>query len=88
MKKNKYSDLKIVWFKDKLESFRDGKITSPIYIRIKPTNRCCHNCFFCVYNYDYSKMHETTNRIDEISLDKMEDKPIKKCDRCNYIKLH
>jgi MoaA/NifB/PqqE/SkfB family radical SAM enzyme len=71
MKKNKYSDLKIVWFRDKMDSFLNNKILAPLCIRIKPTNRCCHNCFLCVYNYEFSKMHETTNRIDEISLDKM-----------------
>ena len=71
MKKNKYSDLKIFWFRDKLNSFRNGNILAPIYIRIKPTNKCCHNCYFCVYNYDFSKMHEKTNRVDEIPIEKM-----------------
>jgi MoaA/NifB/PqqE/SkfB family radical SAM enzyme len=73
MKKNKYSDLKIVWFNEKMKSLKDGNILAPICVRIKPTNRCCHNCFFCVYNYDFSKMHETTNRIDEIPVNKLLD---------------
>jgi MoaA/NifB/PqqE/SkfB family radical SAM enzyme len=71
MKKNKYSDLKLIWFPEKINSLKDNKILAPIYIRIKPTNRCCHNCYFCVYNYNFSKMHETTNRIDEIPIKKM-----------------
>lgn len=68
---NKYSNYKIVWFRDKLNSFINNEITAPIYVRIKPTNKCCHNCYFCVYNYKFSKMHETTNKIDEIPLNKM-----------------
>jgi len=69
--KNKYSDLKIVWFNEKMHSLKEGNILAPIYIKIKPTNRCCHNCFFCIYNYSFSKMHETTDRIDEIPIKKM-----------------
>lgn len=68
---NKYSDYKIAWFNDKLKSFVDNEILSPIYVRIKPTNRCNHSCFFCVYNYEFSKMHGDMHRIDEISKDKM-----------------
>lgn len=71
MIKNKYSDLKLVWFNEKMNALKDNVVTAPIYMRIKPTNRCCHKCFFCVYNYDFSKMHETTNMQDEIPIDKM-----------------
>lgn len=68
---NKYSNLKIAWFPEKLKSLKDCQITPPVCVRIKPTNRCCHNCYFCVYNYDFSKMHENVYRSDEISLTKM-----------------
>lgn len=68
---NKYSDKKIVWFADKLDSFRTGKIEAPIYVRIKPTNRCCHKCFFCVYHADYSGMHETMEMQDQLSREKL-----------------
>ena len=44
----KYSDLKIVWHKEKLASIRDGIITAPICVRVKPTNRCNHRCFYCL----------------------------------------
>ena len=61
MNNNRYSDLKIAWFPEKLASFRDGKITAPIYARIKPTNRCQHFCKWCAYNHGtiVSGMHET-----------------------------
>ena len=71
MKKNNYSIYKIAWFTDKLMSFITNKVTAPICIRIKPTNRCCHNCYFCVYNSKFSAMHETTKRSDEIPIEKM-----------------
>lgn len=69
--KNKYSQYKIVWFKEKLDSFRNGKIEAPIYVRIKPTNRCVHNCCFCIYRSEFSGMHEMCNQIDELSKEKL-----------------
>lgn len=50
MKHNKYSDHKIFSFPEKIKSFRDGRVTAPIYVRIKPTNRCNHGCFWCTYS--------------------------------------
>lgn len=68
---NKYSNYKIAWFPEKLKSFINKEITAPIYVRIKPTNRCCHNCYFCVYNYSFSQMHDSMERIDEIPFHRM-----------------
>jgi len=50
LKHNKYSDLKILAFPEKIAAFQDGRITAPIYVRIKPTNRCNHGCRFCCYS--------------------------------------
>lgn len=50
MKQNKYSDYKIFAFPDKVQSFRDNKLTAPLYVRIKPINRCNHACHWCVYS--------------------------------------
>lgn len=58
MGKNVYSNLKIVNHPEKLQSFREGKIVAPLYVRIKPTNRCNHACGWCVYQSDFSGMHE------------------------------
>ena len=86
MRNNKYSDLKIVGFPEKLQSFRDGRITAPIYVRLKPINRCNHDCYFCVYSQSnrkeipttdaglehvVSKMHEDMNEADVIPTAKM-----------------
>lgn len=66
MKANRYSDHKIVWFPEKLASFRAGTLTAPIYVRIKPTNRCNHHCEWCAYGHgDWDiAMHEGMNERD------------------------
>jgi len=71
MPSNKYSNSKIVWFNDKLISLKDNYVTPPIYVRIKPINRCTHKCFFCVYNSDYSGMHENMSKRDILDKDKL-----------------
>lgn len=69
--KNKYNNLKIAWYPDKLNSFIQGEVTAPIYVRIKPTNKCCHNCIYCVYNGVYSGMHQGMSREDELEGSKL-----------------
>jgi len=60
-----YSDLKIVWFQDKLASLRECQILPPIYVRVKPINRCNHKCFFCVYHEpEKAGMHEDMDAKD------------------------
>ena len=83
MTTNKYSAHKIVNHPAKLQSFREGKIVAPLYVRIKPTNRCAHRCHFCTYSQTYSGgMHELAgnitawrdmpaNEIDEIPSNKL-----------------
>lgn len=68
---NKYSQYKIVWFKDKMESFLSGKIEAPIYVRIKPTNRCMHRCYFCIYEPGFSGMHETFKKAEQLPKEKL-----------------
>lgn len=68
---NKYSNIKIVGYPGKIQSFRDNILTEPIYVRIKPTNRCPHNCDWCVYVEDFSGMHEKCNKVDEIPTEKL-----------------
>lgn len=53
--KQKYSSLKIFYHMDALEKLHESmsgsgkKMPSPIYIRLKPTNRCNHHCSYCSY---------------------------------------
>ncbi len=68
---SKYSDIKIAWFPDKMQSFVDGRVTAPIYMRVKPINQCIHNFYFCIYKSENSDQHEDMNVSDVIPEDKM-----------------
>jgi len=68
---SEYSDLKIAWYPEKLKSFVDGTILSPISVRVKFHNGCIHDCWYCCYNSEYSGMHTTMNRNDSIPREKM-----------------
>jgi MoaA/NifB/PqqE/SkfB family radical SAM enzyme len=67
----RYSILKTFHYPEKVNSLLKRKVTAPIYIRLKPTNRCNNNCFFCVYNPEFSTIHPSSNREDEIPIKKM-----------------
>ena len=70
--KQPYGSLKIVWHPEKLNSFLKGKVSSPLYVRIKPTNRCDHSCFWCSYDPNAGNiLSEEINRTDEIPNEKM-----------------
>lgn len=47
-----YSELKIFRHVDRIEGLIKGKRVAPIYVRIKPTNVCNQNCFYCGYAND------------------------------------
>ncbi len=67
-----YSSLKIVWHQEKIGALLKGKVTAPIYVRVKPTNKCNHRCFYCGYREDTEQiLSETINKKDEIPFEKM-----------------
>lgn len=69
---DKYSKTKIAWFPEKLQSFARGELIAPIYVRVKPLNRCNHKCFWCVYHEpEMSGMHGGMEKLDTISYPKM-----------------
>ena len=69
---NKYSDLKLLHFPEKLASFKSGAITAPIYVRVKPINLCNHSCWWCVYHSpEMSQMHSDMVNRDIIPTEKM-----------------
>ncbi|CAK0745138.1 Radical SAM protein [Gammaproteobacteria bacterium] len=69
MKNNKYSEYKIVFFREKLDSFIEGRIAAPIYVRVKPINRCDHSCFFCVYSTGFRKNDKPNHIISGMHTD-------------------
>ncbi|NQT22144.1 MAG: radical SAM protein [Candidatus Omnitrophica bacterium] len=68
-----YTKMKVFHFKDKLDSLVGsiGKITAPIHIRIKPTNRCSHNCRYCAYRAGNLQLGKDMLVKDEIPEQKM-----------------
>jgi MoaA/NifB/PqqE/SkfB family radical SAM enzyme len=72
--KQRYGGLKILCHYEKLKSFVDKKITTPVYVRFKPTNNCNHHCSFCSYDPktgDTGVRDKMKDRTDEIPQEKM-----------------
>lgn len=53
-----YSQIKIFHHKELLEKLEAGERCQPLYIRIKPTNICNHNCYYCHYKNPYLTLDE------------------------------
>lgn len=65
-----YSNLKIFAHLEELQKVKNGERIAPIYVRIKPTNRCNQNCYYCHYRNPYLDLDQY-NPTDEIARDKM-----------------
>ena len=65
-----YSNLKIFAHSGEIEKVKKGERRAPIYVRIKPTNKCNQNCYYCHYKNPYLLLDQY-NVMDEISRDKM-----------------
>lgn len=65
-----YSQLKIFRHRDVLDNLENGTRCNPLYIRIKPTNVCNHNCYYCHYKNPYLTLDEY-NPKDMIPREKM-----------------
>ena len=68
-----YSKFKIFHFKDKIDSLTKDvdQIKSPIHIRIKPTNICGHNCWYCSYKAETLQLGQDMVERDSIPRGKM-----------------
>ena len=53
-----YSQLKIFYHKELLDRLENSDRCNPLYIRIKPTNICNHNCYYCHYKNSYLTLDE------------------------------
>lgn len=69
----RYTKYKIFHFKDKLDSLpaENPEIIAPVHIRIKPTNVCNHNCWYCAYRTDTLQLGQDMNTRDFIPREKM-----------------
>lgn len=66
-----YSSLKFLRFSEQLNALESGTVAAPVHIRIKPINRCNHNCWYCAYRFDDLKLGEDMNESDVIPEAKM-----------------
>lgn len=67
-----YSELKIFSHTDRIDGLLNGKRVAPVYVRIKPTNVCNQNCFYCVYANDLVYDGRTVDQRESIPWDIME----------------
>jgi len=68
-----YTKTKIFHFKEKVDSLPKAieSIKAPLHIRIKPTNVCAHNCWYCAYRADNIQLGKDMVARDFIPKDKM-----------------
>lgn len=65
-KKTIYSSLKAFRYEEQLKALREGTAAAPVHIRIKPTNACNHDCWFCAYRVDHLTLGETMRERDSL----------------------
>lgn len=66
-----YSNYKFINFPEHLDSLRVGKVVAPVHVRIKPTNRCNHDCWYCAYRNSNVQLGDDMDELDQIAPDKM-----------------
>lgn len=67
-----YSKMKIFYYLDKVQSLpKDQEIIAPIQVRIKPTNVCAHNCWYCAYRAENLQLGQEMKKTDHIPKEKM-----------------
>jgi MoaA/NifB/PqqE/SkfB family radical SAM enzyme len=68
-----YTQMKIFHYKEKIDSLPEfeKKILPPVHVRIKPTNVCNHNCWYCAYRADNLQLGKDMKIKDYIPEHKM-----------------
>ncbi len=69
----KYTPFKIFHYQQKLDSLPRSveQIEPPVHVRIKPTNVCAHDCWYCAYRVDNLQLGEDMVVRDKIPEEKM-----------------
>lgn len=74
MQSNRYSIFKLASFPDKVRALQEGRVTPPIYVRVKPINRCNQDCHFCTYASGWRKANSADGAVmDHIKSEMHED---------------
>ena len=66
-----YSSAKVLRFADRIDALCEDRMAAPVHVRIKPTNVCNHNCWFCAYRTSNVSLGEDMNLRDKIPPEKM-----------------
>jgi len=68
-----YTKMKVFHFPETLAVLSPdvADITAPLQIRIKPTNICNHNCYYCAYRVENQDLGQNMNLKDSIPREKM-----------------
>ncbi len=70
---NVYSQVKMFHFRDKLDALVEEQVTPPVHIRLKPTNRCNHRCFYCCYRNKDLFLNQLFSEDNSIPREKMQE---------------
>ena len=68
-----YNNLKFLRFQNHLEAIRARQVLAPIHIRIKPTNHCNQDCWYCAYKVSNLQLGADMVEADVIPEDKMDE---------------
>ncbi|MEJ1384314.1 MAG: radical SAM protein [Candidatus Sedimenticola sp. (ex Thyasira tokunagai)] len=66
-----YSHLKFLAFPEQLQALSNQQVVAPVHIRIKPTNNCNHDCWYCAYHVDDLALGKEMDQHDSIPAEKM-----------------
>ena len=68
-----YTRMKIFHFQEKIDSLPSDvdDVLPPVHIRIKPTNVCSHNCWYCAYKAEDLQLGKDMAKRDRIPREKM-----------------
>jgi MoaA/NifB/PqqE/SkfB family radical SAM enzyme len=68
-----YTKMKVFHYKDKLDSLplHVPEVLPPLHVRVKPTNLCNHNCWYCAYRRENLQLGKDMAAKDQIPREKM-----------------
>jgi MoaA/NifB/PqqE/SkfB family radical SAM enzyme len=69
----RYSSFKFLGYPENLSALKNKKVVAPVHIRIKPTNICNHDCWYCAYHVSSLQLGSEMEYRDTIPKEKMEE---------------
>ena len=66
-----YSALKVMRYPDRIWAWLAGRPAAPVHVRIKPLNRCNHDCWYCAYRAGSLQLGEQMDEGDRLPADQL-----------------